>query len=160
MSKTTLNALVVFTLLAGCGGDKGEPETMPTRPVTVIELAERNYGRERELTGVVRLYREEEIGFEISGRVTTVLDEGLEVRGPVFDEKGELVRKGDPIAAMEGTRYDSEVGALQAQLEAAHRDLQSVEAQLTLTSQVLERKRQFERLWKNFRRMNSSSERT
>ncbi len=141
MSKTTLNALVAFTLLAGCGGDEGESATMPTRPVTVIELTERNYGRERELTGVVRLYREEDIGFEISGRVTTVLDEGLEVRGPVFDEKGELVRKGDPIAAMEGTRYGSEVGALQAQLEAAQRDLQSVEAQLTLTTQVLERKR-------------------
>jgi RND family efflux transporter MFP subunit len=141
MSKKTLTARVALTLLAGCGGDDGRPTTMPTRPVSVIELTERNYGRERELTGVVRLYREEDIGFEVGGRVTTVLDEGLEVRGPAFNEKGELVRKGDPIAAMEGTRYGSEVGALQAQLEAAERDLQAVEAQLTLTTQVLERKR-------------------
>ena len=136
-----LNSLVALTLLAGCDGARVGSATMPSRPVTVIELAERDYGRERELTGVVRLYREEDIGFEIGGRVTTVLDEGLEVRGPAFDEKGELVRKGDPIAAMEGTRYGSEVGALQAQLEAAHRDLQAVEAQLILASQVLERKR-------------------
>ena len=134
-------SLSVFALAVGCGQDGASEATMPTRPVTVIKLSERDYARERTLTGVVNLYREEDIGFEIDGRVTTVLDKGLEVRGPVFNEQGDLVRQGDPIAAMEATRYGSQVGALQARLVAARRNLQAMEAQLTLARQTLERRK-------------------
>lgn len=114
---------------------------MPTRPVTVIELEERDFARERTLTGVVDLYREEDIGFEIHGRVTMVLNEGLEVRGPAFNEQGELIRQGEPIAAMEGTRYGSQVGALQARLDAARRDLQALEARVILARKTLDRQK-------------------
>lgn len=130
------SALVMIT---GCNSDSTIDATMPTRAVTVMELTERTFPRERTLTGVVNLYREEEIGFEIDGRVTAVLNEGLEVRGPIFSEQGELIRQGDPIAAMEGSRYGSRVGALQAQLDAARRDVQAVEAQVRLARQTLER---------------------
>ena len=113
---------------------------MPARPVSVIELQHQDFARDRMLTGVVDLYREQDIGFEISGRVTTVLDEGLEVRGPAFNEQGDLIRRGDPIAAMESARYGSQVGALQARLDAARRNLQAVEAQVTLARQTLDRR--------------------
>ncbi len=96
--------LSVFVIAGSCGQEAADETMMPTRPVTVIELSERDYARERTLTGVVNLYREENIGFEISGRVTTVLNEGLEVRGPAFNEQGDLIRQGDPIAAMEAIR--------------------------------------------------------
>ncbi len=131
----------VFVIAGSCGQEAADETIMPTRPVTVIELSERDYARERTLTGVVNLYREENIGFEISGRVTTVLNEGLEVRGPAFNEQGDLIRQGDPIAAMEAIRYGSQVGALQARLNAARRNLQAVEAQLTLARQTLERRK-------------------
>ena len=134
-------SLGMFALAAGCAQESVNEVTMPTRPVTVIELLERDYARERTLTGVVNLYREEDIGFEIDGRVTAVLDRGLEVRGPVFNESGDLVRQGDPIAAMEATRYGSQVGVLQARLVAARRNLQAMEAQLTLARQTLERRK-------------------
>ncbi len=116
--------LSVFTIAGGCGPDAANDVTMPTRPVTVIELSQRDYARERTLTGVVNLYREEDIGFEISGRVTMVLNEGIEVRGPAFNEQGDLIRQGDPIAVMEAARYGSQVAALQARLDAARGDLQ------------------------------------
>lgn len=132
--------LTVLAITAGCDQDIG-PSTMPTRPVTVIALSEQDFARERTLTGVVGLYREENIGFEIDGRVTTVLNEGLEVRGPVFNEKGDLIRQGDPIAAMESARYGSQVGALQARLDAARRNLQGMEARVTLAQQTLERQK-------------------
>ncbi|MEE8244969.1 MAG: hypothetical protein V3R27_08230, partial [Pseudomonadales bacterium] len=137
----SLGLIVGLVLLIGCDQDTGGNAVMPTRPVTVIELTERDYSRERERTGVVGLYREEKISFEIGGRVTTVLDEGIEVRGPAFDEKGKLLRRGNPIAAMEGARYGSQVGALQAQLETARGDFQAVEARVTLASQTLNRQR-------------------
>lgn len=133
-------SLAVLVMTAGCEQEIG-PSTMPTRPVTVVELSEQDFARERALTGVVDLYREENIGFEIDGRVTTVLNEGLEVSGPVFNERGELIRQGDPIAAMESSRYGSQVGALQARLDAARRNLQAVDAQVTLAQQTLERQK-------------------
>ncbi len=133
--------LSVFAIAVGCGQEAANEAMMPTRPVTVIELSERDYSRERTLTGVVNLYREEDIGFEIDGRVTTVLNVGLEVRGPTFNEQGDLIRQGDPIAAMEATRYGSQVGALQARLDAARRDLQALEAQVTLARQTLRRQK-------------------
>jgi RND family efflux transporter MFP subunit len=136
-----ISLLSVFAIAAGCGQDVAIKATMPARPVTVIELTERDFGLERTLTGVVGLYREEDIGFEIPGRVTMVLNEGLEVRGPAFSEQGALIRQGDPIAAMEGTRYGSQVGALQARLDAARRDLQALEARVTLTRKTLERQK-------------------
>ena len=133
-------SLAVLAIAAGCGQEI-DPSIMPTRPVTVIELSEQDFARERTLTGVVDLYREEDIGFEIGGRVTTVLNEGLEVRGPAFNEQGDLIRQGEPIAAMESARYGSQVGALQARLDAARRNLQAIDAQVTLAQQTLQRQK-------------------
>ena len=82
MTNLRLWSIAVLAIAAGCE-QAIEPSTMPTRPVTIIELSEQDFARERTLTGVVGLYREENIGFEIDGRVTTVLNEGLEVRGPI-----------------------------------------------------------------------------
>ena len=139
-TSSRLWSLAVLAIAAGCGQEI-ETSIMPTRPVTVIELSQQDFARERTLTGVVGLYREENIGFEIDGRVTTVLNEGLEVRGPAFNEQGDLIRQGDPIAAMESARYGSQVGALQARLDAARRNLQAVDAQVTLAQQTLERQK-------------------
>ncbi len=127
-------------LLCGCQ-DANVERAIPTMAVTVMELAVKNMTTERELTGIVSHYREQQIGFEVSGRVTVVLDEGLEVRGPAFDESGKLLRQGDVIAVMEGSRYGSQVGVLQAQVNAARRDFQAVEAQLTLARQTLQRQK-------------------
>ena len=132
--------LFALLTLVGCGQGTDQ-SVMPTRPVTVIELSLQDYARERTLTGVVGLYREEDIGFEIDGRVTTVLEVGLEVRGPAYDEQNNLVRQGDFIAAMESARYGSQVGALQARLDAARRNLQAMQAQFTLAQQTLERQK-------------------
>ena len=104
---------------------------MPARPVTVLELQERDFAREHRLTGSVGLYREEKIGFEVAGRVLAVLDVGLEVDGPAFDESDVMVKKGDVIATMEETRYRLRVEGLQARLKAAEQDLESVQAQVT-----------------------------
>ena len=70
-----------------------------------------------------------------------MLDEGIEVKGPVFDEHGKLLRRGDVIAAMEGIRYGSQVKALQAQLEASRRELQAAKAKQTLVAQALPRQK-------------------
>ncbi|MGC1951453.1 MAG: efflux RND transporter periplasmic adaptor subunit [Gammaproteobacteria bacterium] len=115
---------------------------MATRPVTVIELAARDYARDSTLTGSISVYRQEHIGFEVSGRVLGVLDKGLEVRGPSFNESGDLLRPGDVIATLEKTRYQLQVDALEARLNAARRDIEAVRAELTLADRTLKRQLQ------------------
>lgn len=139
MTNTFKILVICMLFLSGCDATETNTRTMPTRPVTVIELVERNYTRERQVAGVASPYREEQIGFEIGGRVTHVLDKGIEVRGPAFNEDGVLIRRGDPIATLEETRYNSQVGSLKAQLDAARRDYQSVEAEVTLARRSLTR---------------------
>lgn len=131
--------VLMLGLLAGCGDKSPENRPMPSLPVTVLELHERDFVLEHTLTGSISLYREEKIGFEVSGRVLGVLDEGLEVRGPVFNERGELLRDGDLIASMENTRYRSQTQALQARLRAASRNLDAARAQVKLARQTLKR---------------------
>ncbi len=49
-------SLAALMMTAGCEQEIG-PSTMPTRPVTVVELSEQDFARDRALTGVVGLYR-------------------------------------------------------------------------------------------------------
>ena len=100
INRRVLCSLIPFIFVVACDSETDKDGAMPTRPVTVMELTESDYPRERALTGVVGLYREEQIGFEIGGRVGMVLDVGIEVRGPAFDENGKLVRQGDAIASI------------------------------------------------------------
>jgi RND family efflux transporter MFP subunit len=134
-------ALVVVACSACSDSDPPNRTSMPTRPVSVVELAARDYARDSLLTGSVSAYRQERIGFEVGGRILAVLDEGLEVRGPAFNERGELVRSGDVIATVEQTRYRLQVEALEAKLAAARRDIEAVQAELTLGRVTLDRQR-------------------
>lgn len=123
-----------------------EPETtggngMATANVTIFELAETVISEERLLTGAVSLYREEKIGFEVSGRLLSVIDTGLEVKGPAFDEKGRMVRRGEPIAEIENTRYTARVKSLRALLQGAEEELTAALAERKLADQNLTRQK-------------------
>ncbi len=132
--------LVTASLLVACGPSGGDSvANMDVVPVTVQELKETDYGRERRLTGSVSPYRDEQIGFEVEGLIISVLDEGLEVEGPAYDETGRLVQSGEVIATLESTRYELQVGALEARSLAAQRGVDATQAQVRLAEQTLER---------------------
>ena len=143
MEKSFWILISLFMLsLAGCGNNSNEQTmTMKARPVSVMELQERDFAQEIRLTGSVTLYREEQVGFEVGGRVLSVIDIGTEVLGPAFNEKGELVRRGNVIATLENTRFQRAVGALQARRSAAKRDLEGRQAELRLAQQTLQRQK-------------------
>ncbi len=130
--------VLAAAVLVACGDNSSET-SMPVMPVTVYELEARDFARERTLTGVVSLYREEQISFEVAGRVLGVLERGLEVRGPAYNEAGALIRQGERIARLESTRYRTTVEGLKARLDAARRDLDAMKAQVTLAQQTLDR---------------------
>ena len=132
--------LITASLLVACGPDGEDSDAnMDVVPVTVQELRETDYGRDRRLTGSVGLYHEEQIGFEVAGRIISVLDEGLEVEGPAYNETGKLVQSGEVIATLDRTRYELQVGALEARSVAAERGVDAIQAQVRLAEQTLER---------------------
>jgi multidrug efflux pump subunit AcrA (membrane-fusion protein) len=158
-----MGMVVASFSLSGCGSSSEETTPMPSRPVSVLELRERDFGRESRLTGSVSLYREERVGFEVGGRVLSVLDVGIEVQGPSFNEDGKMLRQGDEIAQLDRRRYELQVSALEARLrslnkqldaeridvervakneiDAAQRGVDSAAADLKLAGQILERER-------------------
>jgi multidrug efflux pump subunit AcrA (membrane-fusion protein) len=161
--RTIIGMIVASFCLSGCGSSSEESTPMLSRPVSVLELRERDFERESRLTGSVSLYREERVGFEVGGRVVSVLDVGHEVQGPSYNEDGKMLRQGDEIAQLDRRRYELQVSALEARLrslnkqldaqhievehvakneiEAAQRGVDSAAADLKLASQTLERER-------------------
>lgn len=115
-------------LVAACErpvADDADDTQYPAAPVTIYELVEQDFTREARLTGSVGLYREEEVGFEVGGRMLFVLDLGKEVEGPAYNEAGHLVRQGDVIAKVDDTRYRLRVQSLEARLQALRKDLEA-----------------------------------
>ncbi len=134
-------------ILVGCNGDSNDGGVaMKPRPVTVLKLEERDFTASTRLTGSVSLYREEQVGLEVEGRLLWVLEVGKEVEGPVLDENGKLIRPGEPIAKLDDTRYRLRVNELKARLNASKHGLHDVRAELKLARQTLDRqKRVFEK---------------
>ena len=73
LSSKVLRLISVFAaiaLLSGCDQEtESDPSVTTARPVTVLVLEARDFAKEAWLTGSVELYRQEKIGFEVSGRL-------------------------------------------------------------------------------------------
>ena len=67
--------------------------------------SQRSCEGQTERSQSVGLYREEKVGFEVSGRLLWVLDEGKEVAGPAFKEDGVLVRPGQVVGKLDEIQY-------------------------------------------------------
>lgn len=90
--------------LSGCTKAKPEIEVL-AKPVSTITLSSKTPKRQLKITGSISPYREERIAFEVSGRVTQVVDVGTDVEGETLKDDGQLVRAGDTLAIIDKTRY-------------------------------------------------------
>lgn len=80
--------------------------------MTVLTLATTAPSTHGRRTGSAEPYRQEDVGFEISGRLLWVLDVGNEVEGRVTKGDGQVVREGDVIAVVDSRRYDQRAKAV------------------------------------------------
>lgn len=110
--------LLLFTVLPGCGQKVELPKEMP-RPVSVLVLKKSDPARRLRLAGAVKAWKEEQVSFEVSGRVEWTVDEGTEVQGRTFDENGKLLTAGTVLARVEPRRYELRVTSAEAQARAA-----------------------------------------
>ena len=106
-----------FCWLVGCGEASSEPNLGP-RPVEVSELRVSDPTVKLRLPGIVRSWAEEDIAFEVSGKVDFIMQEGARVTGRWADSDVVLV-DGDVLARLDPEEYEADVAASQAELEAA-----------------------------------------
>ena len=80
---------LVTLFLTACGSD-ADPAAPPPRPVTFVVLAVTNPAEQERVTGSVESWKREDIGFEVAGRVTHIVDPGTDIVGHTYDERVRL----------------------------------------------------------------------
>ncbi len=106
-------------LMVGCQSkDSAQTEEVLARPVSYMTLREHNPARDSLSAGSVVSWKEETIGFDVSGRIEFVMDQGTNVQGPILDGDGNLVNPGTVVARLENKRYAEEINEARAEIQA------------------------------------------
>ena len=116
LRKLPVAGLIVATLgLAACSQEKAEVQDI-IRPVKVVEIGQAQSSRELAYSGSVRARTEMNLGFRISGKVTQRLV-----------DIGQHVTSGDVLARIDPTDYELSVKSAKANLDAAERQVETVD---------------------------------
>ena len=131
MSHARVGALMaaVAAGLWGCK-DKAPPAAPPPRPVTVIALKSMNPTARLRLTGSAESWKQEDVGFEVSGRVEGVIEPGSEVLGRSFDENGKQITKGTVLARLDEEGYRLSVDSAKAQEQSGVAQVKALEIEI------------------------------
>jgi len=117
--------LIVAALgLAGCSQEKVEIKEI-IRPVKVVEIGGAQATRELDYSGSVRARTEMNLGFRVAGKVTERLV-----------NIGQHVNSGDVLARIDPADYDLSVKSAEASLEAADRQVETVDLAKKRTEQL------------------------
>jgi len=124
-----LAALTLPALLAGCGEQKVEAKVLKPRPVRVIRLEVLNPVKALQLTGAVKPWKEEDVAFEVSGRVQMVRLAGVNLLGH-WEEEGQVKVEGDVLARIDPRQYQIARETARAAAEVARERRQVAEVEL------------------------------
>ncbi|MFD1987459.1 efflux RND transporter periplasmic adaptor subunit [Mesorhizobium newzealandense] len=116
LRKLPVAGLIVAALgLAGCSQEKAEVKDI-IRPVKVVEIAQTHDTRTLSYSGSVRARTESALAFRVNGKITERLV-----------DIGQHVASGDVLARIDPIDYDLSVKSAQAALDAAERQVETVE---------------------------------
>lgn len=116
LRKLPAAGLIVAALgLAGCSQEKAEVKDI-IRPVKVVEIAQAHETRTLSYSGSVRARTESALAFRVNGKITERLV-----------DIGQHVASGDVLARIDPIDYDLSVKSAQAALDAAERQVETVE---------------------------------
>jgi multidrug efflux pump subunit AcrA (membrane-fusion protein) len=116
-------AVTMGLVLSGCKKETIRPPG--PRPVTVVELKQFDPSEALRLTGVVEAWAEQDIGFEVAGRVTYVAEEGTFLRGH-WEEGGHVIEQGDMLGTLDPSIYEASLTTAQAELAWARVNLENI----------------------------------
>ncbi len=108
---------VGISMFTGCGKQDTILEPNP-RPVTALELRELNPVKPLQLTGSVMSWKEQDISFEVSGRVEWIVEMGTNLEGR-WEEDGKVHIPGDVMARIDKRHNQIRLKAALAEQERA-----------------------------------------
>ena len=126
--------VVCLSMIAsGCDRRASLPAEKLPRPVTTFTLRASAPPAGYSLSGAVKSWKTEEIGFEIPGRVQWVLEPDRNIDGRIVDpDQVTVLIPGTPLAQIDPARYRVAVESARANLEVARLDREAQEIQLNL----------------------------
>ena len=107
--------LIYISMLTGCGKQETVTEPNP-RPVTVLELREINPVKPLQLTGSVESWKDQDISFEVDGRLEWIVEMSTNLEGR-WEENKVVNVQGDVLA-----RIDEEHHRIKLKAAMADRD--------------------------------------
>lgn len=120
-----LIAVCIVALAAG-GCREPESDAAPTpRPVSVIELREMDPIQSLELTGSVKAWKEQDVAFEVGGRVEWIVESGTQLQGR-WEKDGEVKVEGDQLARIDHSTYEATLESATAEVAFARVNLEHV----------------------------------
>lgn len=122
--------VATFALVSGCAKQDTAPREKNPRPVSVITLETSIPSTTRQVSASASSWKTEQIGFEVAGRVSWVLEPGEEIEGRVFDTQGNPVTPGTALAQLDTERFELALEAAKAQVEVAKLQKAGVQVQL------------------------------
>lgn len=121
-------ATLSITLLTQCAKKK-EPLPESPRPVTIMKLEPTSPTSALRLTGAIKAWNEEDIAFEVSGRLTYIAEAGTYLLGR-WTEDGRVIQEGNVLARIEPERYEASVKLANADVAGAKARLKGAEDEL------------------------------
>ena len=110
--------LIILCLLNSCGKKDADVKVPNPRPVKVLELAVIDPVKPLQLTGSVMSWKEQDISFEVSGRVEWIVEMGTNLEGR-WEEDGKVHIPGDVLARIDERHYKIRLKATLADNERA-----------------------------------------
>ncbi|TWU40635.1 efflux RND transporter periplasmic adaptor subunit [Novipirellula artificiosorum] len=109
----------LMLLVVGCAPEPTVYPPKPPRPVTTLLLRKAVPDSQNIVSGSVKSWKTESMGFEVSGRIDWVLEPGRNVFGLVEDVNGRVISQGTQLAQIDPDRYEVAVESANAALEVA-----------------------------------------
>ncbi len=140
-------AIAILTSTSGCQPKAETKLEKKPRPVEVKVLAKTNLQSNALVTAPVGSWKTERIGFEVTGRIESVVEPNTDIEGQVLDNDGTPILQGTPIARINDERYALQFESQNAQVSRAKQAIKAAEIQIEKTipaqirAAVAERKR-------------------
>lgn len=120
-------AILLGWFAAGCGRSPDPLPPKAPRPVTVLTLSKQTPEGSYQVSGAVKSWKTQQIGFEVAGRVEWVLEPGEDVEPRIVSPEGTLIEQGRPMAAIDRARYEVALASAKARLRAAELERDAIE---------------------------------
>lgn len=131
MTRTSLAlaAMLLFLLPAGCKKKVAAPEAPAPRPVSVLTLREINPVKPLQLTGSVKSWKEQDLAFEVDGRMKRIVEIGTDFMG-IIVKGAETSQKLEEVAHLDEETYRIQVEIEESTLEVAKQKVETAKIEL------------------------------